>query len=140
MPRTFPKRSLLITGEIPRMKFAQIFKNEEKCPVKVTVRRLLNELTPDGQDRREASRSPYFTTAVLSFDSNGDNRMPVYVRDISETGIGFFHSAPVDLGEVMAAFLLADDIVKLRVRICWCRRSGDCAYISGGEILEVLDE
>ncbi|HUS38176.1 MAG: PilZ domain-containing protein [Pirellulales bacterium] len=113
--------------------------------VRQTVARLLAATTPS-DERRAAERTPHFCTAVLSWDDDAV-RMPAFVRDISHEGVGFFHSTPIELGELTATFMLNDadaslcreDIIRLRVRISWCRRCGESWYISGGPVIDVVD-
>ena len=124
------------------MKLGQLLTaSAESSRLQESISRLRDDAKPVEGERRSESRTPCFCTAVLSLDKDDLVRMPVYVRDLSERGIGFFHSTPLDLGEVTATFLLSnDEVLRLRVRIVWCRRMAEYWYISGGEFVGVVDD
>ena len=123
------------------MKLARLATQTDGDQLESAIRRVLGDTKPAQGERRSEVRSPYFCTTVLSLDKDELVRMPVYVRDLSEHGIGFFHSTPIDLGEVTATFLLSDDeVVRLKVKIIWCRRMAEYWYISGGQFVEVIHD
>ena len=101
------------------------------------VRRLMEEMRPPADERRENARATYFRPATLMFDC--DERpiqVPAYVRDISEVGIGFLHSTPIEPGNLTAKFVLRnEETVIMRVNLRWCIPSSEYWYISGGEFL-----
>lgn len=52
-------------------------------------------------------------------------------RDISPTGIGLVHSAPIDETLLALQMFLADEEVNLVVEVVWCRALGPFYYFGG---------
>lgn len=107
--------------------------------LKPATDRLLQEILPEGQERRKESRTPFCVPVTIGLDDEGREFMPGYIRDISPSGMGFKHGAPLDLGDVTALFYLPDGTeVTLRVSICWSRRLDEYWFISGGQFVDVV--
>jgi hypothetical protein len=64
--------------------------------------------------------------------------LTVYLRDLSNGGIGLLHRVPLPTGRVLLKFHLMDGGTKtLTADIRWCRKIDDRLYWSGGPLLEV---
>lgn len=57
--------------------------------------------------------------------------IPIRLRDLSHSGIGFFHYGTVELGEVVLKLA----VHSYRVQLKWCVKCLDDLYMSGGPIL-----
>ncbi len=109
--------------------------------LKPVTDRLLQQILPTGQERRKESRTPFCLPVTLGLDEEGRQFMPGYIRDISPSGMGFKHGAPLDLGDVTARFHLPDGTdIQLRVNICWSRRLDEYWFISGGQFVDAIDD
>ena len=61
-----------------------------------------------------------------------DRTVSATVRDVSATGMGFFHQEPIPQGEVLVKAIADGEELKLRVCVEWCHPCKDGTYISGG--------
>ena len=63
--------------------------------------------------------------------------MTTIARDLSNTGIGFFHTSPITANHVVIEFDGMPDR-GLLTRLIWCRFRRDGWYVSGGHFAKVL--
>jgi hypothetical protein len=96
-------------------------------------------------DRRPGHRIPCEVVGVLSpLDDRGRPttapKLDVRLTDVSEFGVGISHRHPMPHRLVHLVFpSSAGQLVRLLVRLKWCRfKRADC-YQSGGQILRVVD-
>jgi hypothetical protein len=68
--------------------------------------------------------------------------MPIFIRDISEKGVGFRHGVPLPEGVATISFFTSADrpSVQLRVRLLWCQKTDGEMYLSGSEFLGVAHD
>lgn len=67
----------------------------------------------------------------------GDEPLVAHVRNISLSGIGLSHGAPLAAGPVLLTYETQDGArLAVGVEISWCRPSGRGQYISGGKFVE----
>ncbi len=68
--------------------------------------------------------------------------MPIFIRDISERGVGFRHGTPLPEGVATISFFTSADrpSVQLRVRLLWCGPTDGKMYSSGSEFLGVAHD
>lgn len=95
-----------------------------------------------GVDLRTATRNPFPEPIRLTpVDQGGQamgNSITTIGRDLSNTGIGFFHTDPITVRHVLIEFNgMADQ--GLLTRLVWCRFRKDGWYVSGGHFVKVLD-
>ena len=60
-------------------------------------------------------------------------RIPIRLRDVSTSGIGFFHHGPIKMEEVTLKMITNSYYVSLK----WCVPCSEDLYISGGPILKI---
>jgi hypothetical protein len=95
-------------------------------------------------DRRPGHRIPCDVAAVLSpLDDRGRPtaaaRLDVLLTDVSEFGVGIAHRHPMPHRLVHLVFpSTAGQLVRLLVRLKWCRFKRADFYQSGGQILRVV--
>ena len=69
------------------------------------------------------------------------DRLAVLVANLSKCGVGIVHRHPVPHRLAMIEYELASGtLVRLMVRLKWCRFKGADFYESGGQILRVLQD
>jgi hypothetical protein len=96
-------------------------------------------------DRRPGHRIPCEVAAVLSpLDDLGRPttaaKLDVRLVDVSEFGVGITHRLPMPHRLVHLVFpSTAGQLVRLLVRLKWCRFKRADFYQSGGQILRVVD-
>lgn len=95
-------------------------------------------------DRRPGHRIPCDVAAVLAPLDERGQLMPaagldVQLTDVSEFGVGIAHRHPMPHRFVHLAFKsAAGQLVRLLVRLKWCRFKRADFYQSGGKIVRVL--
>lgn len=83
-------------------------------------------------DRRVDPRHAFFTTVTLRSDSNPSVVVSAFSREISRSGIGLLHAAPVFAKELYEVDIRIVDVrVVRRAQVIWCRAVGDGWYLSG---------
>jgi hypothetical protein len=111
---------------------------------------LLRELTaswhPESTvvNRRDSHRIPCEIAAVLHpVDDQdqivGTEPMTVLIANLSKCGVGLVHRHPLPYRQALIEYELpSGTLVRLVVRLKWCRFKGTGCYESGGQILRVL--
>jgi hypothetical protein len=95
-------------------------------------------------ERRREQRRPCDLGAVLvPLDKQGKAfaapPLKVRIKDVSQHGVGISHSEPMAHRVALIEFeTRADGLVRLVVRLKWCRFKRTDLYESGGQILRVL--
>ena len=101
------------------------------------INRLLGQRTEVESERRAHDRTPLVCAAMLKFDDDYA-WIPIYIRDVSDGGIGFIHGVELPVGEATTSFKLENDApVRLRVQVLWCKEFSAGWYISGGKFIDV---
>lgn len=120
-------------------------------PLKMVDRLLVDESAASWHpistvaDRRPGHRIPCEVAAVLSpLDDRGRPttvpKLDVRLTDVSEFGVGITHRNPMPHRLVHLVFpSTAGQLVRLLVRLKWCRFKRADFYQSGGQILRVVD-
>ena len=67
-----------------------------------------------------------------------DQPIPVFTRELSNTGIGLLHDVPLERGEVAVSLQSQGRTVTFRTYIVWCKPCGRW-YLSGGQFLGMAD-
>ena len=102
--------------------------------------RLLVATATDRINQRLTQRHPFFRSMSLTLCTT-HQRMPVFSRDISTTGIGLFHSMPLERQRVVIRLANNDDPAQcVRAKICWCRPSTNGWYLSGAKFEQLFME
>ena len=97
-------------------------------------------------DRRHNHRVPCEIEAVLvpmddQYQTVRSDPLAVMVADLSKCGVGIVHRHPLPHRLALIEYELASGIlVRLMVRLKWCRFKSADFYESGGQILRVLQE
>jgi hypothetical protein len=114
------------------------YRNESH--VRAALAQLIEEDSQLGKfERRSELRYPFFQPVTISFES-GDHPLQGITRQISPSGIGLLHGAPLDLGAV--GITMRDDDgygVILPIEVTWCRPCGPHWYVSGGRFVDVAE-
>lgn len=106
--------------------------------VEEAVHRLLNAAKENEfGERRSEPRTPFFQPATLAYRYREDQPIPVFTRELSNSGIGLLHAVPLERGEVAITIGNQDNAVTFRAYILWCKACGPW-YLSGGQFLGVL--
>lgn len=104
-----------------------------------TIHRLLNEAKEyEFLERRSEPRVPFFQPATLTYRYRPEQPIAVFTRELSKTGIGLLHAAPLERGEVAVALQSRGKTVTLRTYILWCKACGPQWYLSGGQLLGII--
>ena len=83
-------------------------------------------------DRRVDPRHAFFTSVTLRPASAPSAAISAFSREISASGIGLLHAAPLSAGEVYEIDIRIEEVhVRKMVRAVWCRAVGDGWYLSG---------
>ena len=112
---------------------------------------LLRELTaswhPESTvvNRRHSHRIPCEIAGTLRpIDEDQSDRpeaLPVLIANLSKCGVGIVHRQPLPYRLALIEYELASGtIVRVLVRLKWCRFKGADVYESGGQILRVQQE
>lgn len=84
-------------------------------------------------ERRSEVRYPFFRP--LSLEWNGQ-RYSAFGREISASGIGMLHNFELPTQEVEIEIpKTAEETVRMRTQINWCRSCGEGWFISAGEFV-----
>jgi hypothetical protein len=103
------------------------------------VKEFLDSSRGSTVERRESARYPYYCTASLNY-SEPALRIPCYVYDLSQKGVGLIHGTRVQLGSVTLELMPPkSQHLIVEVNIIWCRKTGASWYRSGGELIRVID-
>lgn len=90
-------------------------------------------------ERREQPRFAVSMSAMICYDAEAV-WMPIFMRDMSESGLGFRHGVPLPEGIATISFRSEDgQSVELAVEILWCAKDGRSMYISGSRFLAVAE-
>lgn len=107
--------------------------------VEAAIHRLLNEAREhEFLERRSEPRVPFFQPATLTYRYRPEQPISVFTRELSKTGIGLLHAAPLERGEAAIALQTRGGLVTLRTYILWCQSCGPQWYLSGGQLLGVV--
>jgi hypothetical protein len=88
--------------------------------------------------RRHDRRFPFFRSVTISMANDSSTGRPAFIRDISRSGIGLFHSMPLGTGPVMVTIpSLAGHPLNIQAELRWCRPVDEGWYISGGRLLNL---
>jgi hypothetical protein len=103
--------------------------------VEEAVSRLLSEAKEqDCVERRSEPRHPFFQPATLAYRYRPEQPISVFTRELSNSGIGLLHAAPLERGEVTITLQSRSGPVTFRVYILWCKACGPW-HLSGGQFL-----
>jgi hypothetical protein len=92
----------------------------------------LLEAARQGHERRVDPRYAFFTTVTLRPESSPRQAMSAFSREISSSGLGLLHAAPLAAGEAYEIDIRIEEVrVKKQGRAIWCRPVGDGWYLSG---------
>ena len=125
---------------------AQVAGSAQAESIAANVRTLLSGLYPEGRlvERRAAPRYPYPRLVVLTpvrqelLTPLGPPLVAV-VREISETGLGLFHPAPLPFRLVIASLEKSEGgWLGFLLDLTWCRFTRYGWYESGGRFLQVV--
>lgn len=104
------------------------------------VHRLLNDAKEqEFVERRAEPRVPFFHPATLTYRYRPDEPIAVFTRELSNSGIGLLHAAPVERGEAIISIQSHGKPVAFRTYILWCKPSAQW-YLSGGQFLGLIDK
>lgn len=112
----------------------------ELAELRNIIQRLINE---DRQfvdkERRSVTRQPFFRPATLYLGKDQGDPQRVFVRDISEQGIGLVHDFPVEPSRIgnLGIHRLWDEPIVFRAEIRWSENWGNGWYISGWQIMAI---
>lgn len=113
---------------------------------------LLRELTASWHhestvvNRRHSHRIPCeIVAALLPIDDRDQvvrtEPQAILIANLSKCGVGIVHHQPLPYRQAMIEYELASGtLVRLLVRLKWCRFKGADCYESGGQILQVLQD
>jgi hypothetical protein len=105
----------------------------QKRKAQKAIERLVNTARSSDGRRRE-QRYPFFRAVTILV---GREELPAFAREISLSGLGLLHHAPLERGELIVAIPEAGHRVHLRTEIVWCQPCGHGSYISGGCFVDV---
>ena len=130
-----------IDGPLGNLNVARNITEDEELRLKALVESLLDKSSDTiTQEKRGEERTPFFCVSELTLDGEFPITMPVYMRDISASGIGFVHSMPLESQEATVAFLADDGQThRVRINIQWCRECDDQSYLSGARMMYIVD-
>ena len=85
------------------------------------------------RDSREDVRYPLVRPVVIHA---GDRTVKALTREISRSGIGLTHKAPLERGEChLTAALQSGHVARIPISVRWCQKLDDEWYISGAKFL-----
>ncbi|MGE0608217.1 MAG: PilZ domain-containing protein [Pirellulales bacterium] len=88
-----------------------------------------------GDDRREAERFPYFQPVEIAGGKQPDGSW-MFIREVSQSGIGLVHNQSLDCGQVVLAIQdESGQAMELPTEILWCRPCENGLFISGGRFV-----
>lgn len=109
-----------------------------------TIQRILSvdreELTQsDGQ--RETRRFPYTEYVEVAYQDQATANLPINVkcRNLSLGGIGFFHTEPLPLRNVLVRLDFKSDLPAIATKLLWCRCLTTDWYEIGGTFVETVE-
>lgn len=83
-------------------------------------------------DRRVDPRHAFFTTVTLRPSTLPNSVISAFSREISRSGIGLLHGAPIYSDECYEIDIRIEQVhVRRNARVVWCRKVGDAWYLSG---------
>jgi len=83
-------------------------------------------------DRRVDPRHAFFTTVTLRPAAAPTMAISAFSREISVSGIGLLHAAPLVAGQDYEVDIRIEEVrVRRSARAVWCRAVGDGWYLSG---------
>ena len=87
-------------------------------------------------ERRGETRRPFCRQATILVSQGNPRIIMAFTRDVSDTGIGLLHAAPLEPGEITVNICRGNrGSIKLRVDVKWCHACGKGWCMSGGRIL-----
>ena len=90
------------------------------------------------EERRGELRVPFFRPLSITFPGDSPRTVTAFSRDLSPTGIGLVHCAPIETGEaVVTVPVTEDESLSFWTEIRWVQPLGEDWYISGGRFLRV---
>ena len=85
-----------------------------------------------GSERRVDPRYAFFTTVTLRPSSSPEQIISAFSREISCSGIGLLHAAPIFAHESYEVDIRIEEVrVRRNARAVWCRPVGDGWFLSG---------
>lgn len=94
---------------------------------------ILSAAAMRNRDSREDVRYPLIRPVVIHA---GDQTVKALTREISRSGIGLTHKAPLERGECHLTAALEDgQIARIPISVRWCQKLDDEWYISGAMFL-----
>ncbi len=104
--------------------FAQLFRRRtsaEPAQLENRVGQFLNQLLPQGEERRSHERIPFCRSTTIYFDDD-TTPLPAMIRDVSLQGVGLLHDASVKLCEATIRIPIDyENTLCARIEIVWCR-------------------
>jgi hypothetical protein len=93
-----------------------------------------------GPERRSEHRVPFFRPVLIGLDGEKHPHFSAFTRDLSARGIGLLHIMPLACGEVVVRVPSPSGApIDLRAYIDRCDDCGEGWYMSGGQLLDVID-
>jgi hypothetical protein len=94
-------------------------------------------------DRRGERRHPFpYPVHLLPVSADGKSTIgePIVVlgKDLSEQGLGFYHSQPLAERHVLATFDCGEFRAKFLMELTWCRFGSHGLFENGGRFLQSL--
>ena len=92
----------------------------------------LLEAVRAGSERRVDPRHAFFTTVALRPASAPGSVISAFSREISRSGIGLLHAAPIYRDETYEIDIRIEQArVRRNAQVVWCRPVGDGWFLSG---------
>lgn len=96
----------------------------------------LLEAARSNSDRRVDIRHAFFTAVTLRSVTAPSLLISAFSREISVSGIGLLHGAPIVVGANYEIDIRIEDFrVHKTARVIWCRNVGDGWFVSGCRFL-----
>jgi hypothetical protein len=104
------------------------------CNIENTIELCLKEAIAEDAERRKAHRKPFFRPATIIGSEEVPGELPAFCRDISRTGIGLMHEAPLTVGSQFCLRIpLLGKNLELECTAKWCSPMGEHGYSSGSD-------
>ena len=114
-----------------------------ESPGERRVRRVVDRLLKEPREisAREARgevRQPFFRPVSLALRNGPVEKLSAFTREISASGVGLLHNAPIPSGETVITLTGASGTpIHLRAYIVWCKPCGEGWYLSGAHFIDV---
>ncbi len=125
----------------------QVATGNSTAGVRESARHLLSRLFPERKqiEKRQEQRHPYphlITLTPLSPDGQTPTEETIVVagKHLSESGLGFFHPAPLPYRRVIASLEMPEGgWTAFLMDLSWCRFSRYGWYESGGKFIQLVE-